>query len=453
MATPSASDASQSRADGSHSHHSHHHAHGHHHHGHHGHHGHHHQHHQHHGGHHHQQQQQHAPQQQPSVHLHRSQEHFDPDNPLTRSQQEHGFTNIWSITHHHHIHHHHYHRDEDELTQTHPHDMRSQLTTEGFGDDMTETEATTTEEDSIIIELADVAYEQVDPDEFDIIELDLDQLGIVNEEPTAPVEEGQQDEGPRIRITEEIHPKKPTKDIRSKRRLSNALVGLPRKIRVLKPKVVHNILGMLEANTLRPVPKSVSIIAIAVAISGVLQFIADITIEILAASGVAYHHPGHFRIGFLFLILLSAITGLFTLAGIRARELDVTRESLVLGFVMESGIIVSDMLFILKEEHHPFPAAKYRIPFIILASVDVVGILYVFFRLHLLDGLKRVIAKKWHQSVVASFSNPSVRPTTSAGDMASKSFSKPRLPRSPSTGSHHDLSSIHAATSKPKVTV
>lgn len=49
---------------------------------------------------------------------------------------------------------------------------------------MTETEATTTEEDSIIIELADVAYEQVDPDEFDIIELDLDQLGIVNEEPT-----------------------------------------------------------------------------------------------------------------------------------------------------------------------------------------------------------------------------------------------------------------------------
>lgn len=48
---------------------------------------------------------------------------------------------------------------------------------------------------------------------------------------------------------------------------------------------------------------------------------------------------GPFRIGFLFLILLSALTGLFTLAGIRARELDVTRESLVLGFVMESGII------------------------------------------------------------------------------------------------------------------
>jgi len=50
----------------------------------------------------------------------------------------------------------------------------------GYADD-TETEATTSEEDSIIIELADVAYEQVDPDEFDIIELDLDQLGIVEE--------------------------------------------------------------------------------------------------------------------------------------------------------------------------------------------------------------------------------------------------------------------------------
>jgi len=42
---------------------------------------------------------------------------------------------------------------------------------------------------------------------------------------------------------------------------------------------------------------------------------------------------------FLFLTILSALTGLFTLSGIQARELDVTRESLILGFVIEAALI------------------------------------------------------------------------------------------------------------------
>jgi len=34
------------------------------------------------------------------------------------------------------------------------------------------------------------------------------------------------------------------------------------------------------------------VIAIAIAVIAMLEFVADVVIEILAAVGVAYHHPG-----------------------------------------------------------------------------------------------------------------------------------------------------------------
>jgi hypothetical protein len=76
--------------------------------------------------------------------------------------------------------------------------------------------------------------------------------------------------------------------------------------------VVHTILNVLEKNTLEPIPMIVTVLSILSAINSICFCFADILIEILMATGAAYHLS--FRLSYLILVILSALIGVFTLS-------------------------------------------------------------------------------------------------------------------------------------------
>jgi len=44
-------------------------------------------------------------------------------------------------------------------------------------------------------------------------------------------------------------------ELRRRKSIGEVLVGLPKKIRIARPKAVHDILRMVEVNTMKPIPR------------------------------------------------------------------------------------------------------------------------------------------------------------------------------------------------------
>ncbi|GBG26690.1 Hypothetical Protein FCC1311_029112 [Hondaea fermentalgiana] len=112
--------------------------------------------------------------------------------------------------------------------------------------------------------------------------------------------------------------------------------------------------------------------------NALIMFLSEVVIEILMVAKVMPKIP--FRLDFFALTTISALLGYQTLVGVARRELDVTRNSLILAFYVEGFLIVGDIQFLLEDTYTLLLAV--RIPFIVLTFVNFVLVIWMYFELH-----------------------------------------------------------------------
>ena len=108
--------------------------------------------------------------------------------------------------------------------------------------------------------------------------------------------------------------------------------------------------------------------------------IAEILIEILMVAGAI--PKIEFRGGFLVLTLLSALLAIHTFADLIDNDLDTTVQVMRISLVVEVGLVLSDLEFILNPGDDPqWLRAAYRVPFMVLTFVNCVLVLLSVWKL------------------------------------------------------------------------
>lgn len=132
---------------------------------------------------------------------------------------------------------------------------------------------------------------------------------------------------------------------------------------------------------LADVPDKVIAVSLFMAINAIIQAVADILIEVLALSKVIPSMP--FRFEFLCLAVISAILGQFTLAGLRRRELDVTKNSLILSLFVEIALLAGDFIFVFITPGASTGYFFLRLPFMVFTAINVFIVVYIIWRTHI----------------------------------------------------------------------
>ncbi len=99
-----------------------------------------------------------------------------------------------------------------------------------------------------------------------------------------------------------------------------------------------------------------------------VQGVADLAIKFSGYTPWIIGFPA--RWDFLFLTAVSVLMGYQVLIGMRRRELDVTRNSFALGLLVESGLIISDVVYLAKHMNNHEYLLAFRLPFIILTVMN-----------------------------------------------------------------------------------
>lgn len=99
-----------------------------------------------------------------------------------------------------------------------------------------------------------------------------------------------------------------------------------------------------------------------------LQGVADLLIKFSGYTPWFEGFPA--RWDFLFLTGVSVLMGYQVLIGMRRRELDVTRNSFALGILVESGLVISDVVHVLQYHASYEHLLAVRLPFIVLTLVN-----------------------------------------------------------------------------------
>ena len=128
-------------------------------------------------------------------------------------------------------------------------------------------------------------------------------------------------------------------------------------------------------------PKEVVVFVFVMSLSSILQAIADFSLEGLSFFKIIPTLP--LRVEFMYLTLLSAVLGQFTMWAIRKRELDVTIESVILSFIVEIALVSSDLIFLYTYPEVSNYLILVRAPFIILTSINIVILAYSSWKLKL----------------------------------------------------------------------
>jgi hypothetical protein len=82
----------------------------------------------------------------------------------------------------------------------------------------------------------------------------------------------------------------------------------------------------------------------------------------------------------LCLTFISAVLGYFTLEGLKHRELDVTRNSVFLSFVVEFSLILADLYFIFNFPDITPEVVAMRIPFMVLTGLNIIILIFISIR-------------------------------------------------------------------------
>lgn len=128
-------------------------------------------------------------------------------------------------------------------------------------------------------------------------------------------------------------------------------------------------------------PRSVLWLVYLMSLSVLTQGIADVVIKAAGYTPWIVKFP--WRMDFLFLTAISVLMGYQTLVGIQRRELDVTRNSVQIGILVEIALVVGDVYFLIHHHHEIEGALAIRAPFIFFTTINVFILLYLIYRLDL----------------------------------------------------------------------
>ena len=132
---------------------------------------------------------------------------------------------------------------------------------------------------------------------------------------------------------------------------------------------------------IKNIPRTVVRLVYVMSISVLLQGIFDILIKIGGYTPWVVTFP--WRMDFLFLTAISVLMGYQTLIGMRRRELDVTRNSVQIGLLVEIALIAGDIWFIVVHRMDIPEALPIRLPFILLTAFNVIILAYLVYTLNL----------------------------------------------------------------------
>ncbi len=139
--------------------------------------------------------------------------------------------------------------------------------------------------------------------------------------------------------------------------------------------LVHQLFDV-ERGQLKHIPNFVIFLIYVLCLSVIFQAALDIVFEGLMIAGLMEKLP--LRVSFLFLTLISTVMGIQTLKGMTRRKLDVTRNSILVGIIVETSLIVGDLVLIFDPASRELLTLPYvRLPFLMLTFLNLGILTYV----------------------------------------------------------------------------
>ncbi|HEY5714501.1 MAG TPA: hypothetical protein VIT68_04070 [Candidatus Gracilibacteria bacterium] len=156
----------------------------------------------------------------------------------------------------------------------------------------------------------------------------------------------------------------------------------PKKITLITA-LKNHVESLLDTHhgQLRKFPNSVIVLVYVMCLNILLQGFLDIFVKFGAYTPWIVDMP--WRIDFLFLTAISVLMGFQTLNGMKEQKLDVTRNSIHLGLLVEASLVIGDLHFISVYQTVIPEVFWFRMPFIILTIFNIWILGYIFYRMHL----------------------------------------------------------------------
>lgn len=142
--------------------------------------------------------------------------------------------------------------------------------------------------------------------------------------------------------------------------------------------LVHELFDV-ERGQLKHIPNFVIFLIYVLCLSVLFQAGLDLLIEGLMIGGLMEKIP--FRVDFMFMTLISTVIGIQTLKGMTKRKLDVTRNSMLIGIIVETALIVGDVTLIVEESANVGVLPYIRLPFLMLTLMNLCILLFVGIKL------------------------------------------------------------------------
>ncbi len=112
-----------------------------------------------------------------------------------------------------------------------------------------------------------------------------------------------------------------------------------------------------------------------------LQGVADVVLKVLSYTPFLMDMP--WRTDFISLTAISVLMGYQALKGMRRREIDVTRNSISLGVLVETGLVIGDIEFIWLNPDLLPGLLLIRLPFMLFTFSNIIILLYIARKLSL----------------------------------------------------------------------
>ncbi|MDF2379687.1 MAG: hypothetical protein P1V18_05750 [Candidatus Gracilibacteria bacterium] len=129
------------------------------------------------------------------------------------------------------------------------------------------------------------------------------------------------------------------------------------------------------AEKFRLYPKNIIWLILFLSYNVLIQGVADVIIKI--AGFTPWFEPLLLRVDFLFLTAISVLMGYQALRGMRRRELDVTRNSIAVGLLVEAGLVTSDILHLMEYSATNPNLIYIRSPFIVFTTINFFILVYI----------------------------------------------------------------------------
>ena len=113
--------------------------------------------------------------------------------------------------------------------------------------------------------------------------------------------------------------------------------------------------------------------------NAIFQAVADIVIEgLVLLEAVPFKVP--FRLEFLLLTLVSTVIAYLTLASLRHGDLDVTRNTMIIGLIVETSLVIGDLYLLAGAGDNFWTLLFVRIGFLILTGSNILIIAMILTR-------------------------------------------------------------------------